>query len=644
MDMRALAPAFVLALAATANPALAQDWAIYESPEEGIAVLAPGTPHIDRKDFDARTMASLRNYTWPRSAGGAYLLGVTFRTGAAMAQTPPVAVIREQMTEAKRSCQEIRDEQPFDVPGGMGMEFVIDKCPEGVALKGRVYVIEDRIIAVAVAGSSGVEQAADTQKFLDSIRLTPVVPAEWKTYTMRDDNFSIELPARVKVKDGGFHPNTYVSGRVIEAETRFADYAVSAATRRRDGMTTVSNEQLLAHLLKDLRGDCDLRQQGLSIAGGIGAEFVKEKCPGGALLKGRLYLVDDRLYQLVAAWPDGPEPAEASRFFETFRLLMAAAPATSPAPEPAPQWQSLVSADDGFSIEFPGRPQSTDAEVDAQKMISNRQYMLDQGDTAWIVMATRFRPGRAITDDAWLTIIMGAIKGQCVLRDDRRTGFPGGMALDFVVDKCPDDDMAKRVRLYALGDRLYQAIVVGRPGQDAKPETQKFFDSFKLTTLAVPTAAAPQRSASATPAAPSAEASVSGVFENAMKRFPDSGAKAGSASTEPRQRQAAAPPAAREPAANLNWGALAIDAADSDPSYGVGGGDSESKASDNAMRFCRRAGGKSCKVVVTYNQCAAYAVSRRNTGSGKGATQKEAEAQALQVCNDRCRIVVSDCN
>jgi uncharacterized protein DUF4189 len=644
MHMRALAPTIVLALAATASPALAQDWAIYAAPEEGIAVLAPGMPHVDRKDFDARTMASLRNYTCPRSAGGAFLLGVSFRTGAAMAQTPPAAVIREQMMEAKRSCQEIRDEQPLDVPGGMGMEFVIDKCPEQVALKGRVYVIEDRMIAVAVVGSSGVEQLADTQKFLDSIRLTPVVPAEWKTYTARDDNFSIELPARVTVKEGGFHPNTYVSGRVIEAETRFADYAVSAAIRRRDGMTTVPNEQLLAHLLQDLRGDCELRQQRLSIAGGIGAEFVKEKCPGGTVLKGRLYLVDDRLYQLVAAWPGGPEPAEASRFLETFRLLMAAAPATPTVPEPAPQWQSLVSTDDGFSIEFPGRAQPVEAKLDAQTMLSNRQYMLDQGEKAWIVTATQFRPGRAIADDAWLTAIMGAIKGQCALRDDRRTGFPGGMALDFVVDKCPDGDMPKRVRLYALGDRLYQAIVAGPPGQDGKPETQKFFDSFKLTTLTSATPAAPQRSASAAPAAPSAEAGVSGVFENAMKRFPDSGAEAGSARSEPRQRQAAAPPAAREPAANLNWGALAIDVADSDPSYGVGGGDSESKAGDNAMRFCRRAGGKTCKVVVTYNQCAAYAASRRNTGSGKGATQKEAEAQALQVCNDRCRIVVSDCN
>jgi hypothetical protein len=30
--------------------------------------------------------------------------------------------------------------------------------------------------------------------------------------------------------------------------------------------------------------------------------------------------------------------------------------------------------------------------------------------------------------------------------------------------------------------------------------------------------------------------------------------------------------------------------------------------------------------------------------SGKGATQKAAEAQALDACKGRCKIVVSDCN
>jgi hypothetical protein len=238
------------------------------------------------------------------------------------------------------------------------------------------------------------------------------------------------------------------------------------------------NEQFLTHLLKEMKGDCELREQRLSISGGIGAEFTKEKCPDGTLLKGRFYLVDDRLYQLIAAWPAGPQPAETNRYFESFRLLQAAAaPATAAAPSPTK------------------------------------------------------------------------------------------------------------------------------------------------------------------------EAGISSVFEGAMKRFPDGGADSSAARTESRQqRQAAAPPTTREPAANLNWGALAIDVADSEPSYGIGGGDSESKASDNAMHFCRRAGGKSCKVVVSYNQCAAYAASRRNAASGKGATQKEAEAQALQACNDRCRIVISDCN
>ena len=48
--------------------------------------------------------------------------------------------------------------------------------------------------------------------------------------------------------------------------------------------------------------------------------------------------------------------------------------------------------------------------------------------------------------------------------------------------------------------------------------------------------------------------------------------------------------------------------------------------------------------MVTYNQCAAYAVSRTTSASGKGGTQKAAEAQALDACKDRCKIVVSDCN
>ncbi|OYU46857.1 MAG: hypothetical protein CFE31_19520 [Rhizobiales bacterium PAR1] len=95
------------------------------------------------------------------------------------------------------------------------------------------------------------------------------------------------------------------------------------------------------------------------------------------------------------------------------------------------------------------------------------------------------------------------------------------------------------------------------------------------------------------------------------------------------------------------WGAISIDLtkAERSPYYGIGGGGSEDEATKNAQKFCGEAGGKECKVVVTYNQCGAYAASKTGGGWGKSTTKKTAEAQAMSGCNaDSCKIVVSDCN
>jgi hypothetical protein len=60
-------------------------------------------------------------------------------------------------------------------------------------------------------------------------------------------------------------------------------------------------------------------------------------------------------------------------------------------------------------------------------------------------------------------------------------------------------------------------------------------------------------------------------------------------------------------AGDYAWGAISIDAssASASPAYGIGGGASESEATDNAQKFCKEAGGgKGCKVMVTYEKCA----------------------------------------
>lgn len=95
------------------------------------------------------------------------------------------------------------------------------------------------------------------------------------------------------------------------------------------------------------------------------------------------------------------------------------------------------------------------------------------------------------------------------------------------------------------------------------------------------------------------------------------------------------------------WGAISADdeSGERDPYYGIGGGDSKAEATKNSQKFCREAGGKHCEVMVTYQQCGAYAVSKKFSGTGIGATKKAAERKALEQCsNDNCNVVVSDCN
>jgi hypothetical protein len=95
------------------------------------------------------------------------------------------------------------------------------------------------------------------------------------------------------------------------------------------------------------------------------------------------------------------------------------------------------------------------------------------------------------------------------------------------------------------------------------------------------------------------------------------------------------------------WGAIAVDTQkpDRDPAYGIGGGDNEDEARSNAIKFCKESGGKECKPVVAYQECGAYAASKKGGGWGMNTSKKTAEAKAMSGCDDdSCKIVVSDCN
>jgi hypothetical protein len=100
-------------------------------------------------------------------------------------------------------------------------------------------------------------------------------------------------------------------------------------------------------------------------------------------------------------------------------------------------------------------------------------------------------------------------------------------------------------------------------------------------------------------------------------------------------------------AAHAGWGVIAVDdqVGDKDPAYGVGGGDSKAEATQNAMKFCKEATGKSCEVAVSYQKCGAYAASKKYSGIGIASTAQDAKKKALDGCNNAsCRVLVAECN
>jgi hypothetical protein len=94
-------------------------------------------------------------------------------------------------------------------------------------------------------------------------------------------------------------------------------------------------------------------------------------------------------------------------------------------------------------------------------------------------------------------------------------------------------------------------------------------------------------------------------------------------------------------------GAIAVDdeVGDKEPGYGfVTGYDNRDAAGKAAMKECRKSGNSNCQVVARFDQCGAYASSKKYSGAGWGKTQKAAEKMALEKCgHERCKVHVSDC-
>lgn len=102
------------------------------------------------------------------------------------------------------------------------------------------------------------------------------------------------------------------------------------------------------------------------------------------------------------------------------------------------------------------------------------------------------------------------------------------------------------------------------------------------------------------------------------------------------------------PVLSFATGAIAVDEqqGDEEPGYGISvGKDGKDAAQRAALEECRKAGNKSCKNMVWFEGCGAYASSLRYYGVGYGKTLKAAEKMALDACGKAsCEVKVSECD
>jgi hypothetical protein len=171
------------------------------------------------------------------------------------------------------------------------------------------------------------------------------------------------------------------------------------------------------------------------------------------------------------------------------------APTSQSAPPPGPaspqaEWKKFTSKEDGFIVSFPTTPEtaSQDNQYDFGKVTIRAYTSNPTRNVVWRVathnypepFASRVKPERLLTlmRDGMAANVKGKVEG---VKEVTLDGHPGQEFLVQAPDPFTNKPLTNRIRLFAVGSRVYQ-VGVTAPAEDTAlgPEASKFFASFRL--------------------------------------------------------------------------------------------------------------------------------------------------------------------
>lgn len=229
---------------------------------------------------------------------------------------------------------------PLELNGHAGQEYLMEvpdglKTPGGGVLRVREYLVNDRIYVVAQFGSKRDSMISDVHTFLDSFQLV-VVPTPqptsslWPVYNSLDGRFSVRLPDKPMEKHEylpfpGFAINRFVFTVPYQESVFMLSYGDLPAN-----LPPYKPQEVLAEFRDALvraGGGKVQHTEFIQLDDHPGLNYTivlpkSTKNPQGIVGRGRLYLINGRVYALeYVARPSAADAPEANQFFESFQVV-----------------------------------------------------------------------------------------------------------------------------------------------------------------------------------------------------------------------------------------------------------------------------------------------------------------------------------
>jgi hypothetical protein len=152
------------------------------------------------------------------------------------------------------------------------------------------------------------------------------------------------------------------------------------------------------------------------------------------------------------------------------------------------KWEIYNSKDGKYSILFPGKPAESDQKFESNG-VELKQYLATvvvNNDLLYLVAYNDF-PEAAIAGADKDALLDGVRDGDVKVFGGKlasekkitlgKEKYPGR---EILLEK-PDETRVYRSRAYFAGNRLYQVVIIAAKDAATNKETDKYFDSFKLS-------------------------------------------------------------------------------------------------------------------------------------------------------------------